>query len=207
MSEENDLIFRIIQIGDSGVGKTSIFRRYVYNTFEENTMSTIGLQFSFKEITLANNKTLKLKLLDTAGEEKYRSLSKSFFRNADAALFVFALNRLESFEHINEWVQLFKDNHDRVDKIPKYLIGNKSDLLSSREVDQKLIDDLEKQLGYKYVATSALNNSNIEALFKDIGEALFKNYKDDKDQKAFKIKNKNQDKEVKSKCSLCNERL
>ena len=120
--EENDLIFRIIQVGDSGVGKTSIFRRYVYETFDENTMSTIGLQFSFKEVELANKKILKLKLLDTAGQEKYKSLSKTFFRNADAVLFVFALNKLETFEHINEWVQLFKDNNDKVDKIPKYLI-------------------------------------------------------------------------------------
>ena len=205
MSDENDLVFSIIEVGDSGVGKTSIFRRYVYDTFDENTMSTIGLQFSFKEITLANNKTLKLKLLDTAGQEKYRSLSKSFFRNAHAALFVFALNRLESFEHINEWIQQFKENHDRVDQIPKYLIGNKSDLIESREVDQKLIDNLVKKLGYKYFETSALNNSYIEDLFKDIGESLYDNYKDDKDQKAFKIKNKN--KEGKSKCSLCNEKV
>ena len=205
MSDENDLVFSIIEVGDAGVGKTSIFRRYVYNTFDENTMSTIGLQFSFKEITLANNKTLKLKLLDTAGQEKYRSLSKSFFRNAHAALFVFALNRLESFEHINEWIQQFKENHDRVDQIPKYLIGNKSDLLDAREVDQKLIDNLVKKLGYKYYETSALNNSNIEDLFIDIGESLYENYKDDKDQKAFKIKNKSKSKETKSKCSLCNE--
>ena len=62
MSDENDLVFSIIEVGDAGVGKTSIFRRYVYNTFDENTMSTIGLQFSFKEITLANNKTLKVKI-------------------------------------------------------------------------------------------------------------------------------------------------
>ena len=205
--EENDLIFRIIQVGDSGVGKTSIFRRYVYETFDENTMSTIGLQFSFKEVELANKKILKLKLLDTAGQEKYKSLSKTFFRNADAALFVFALNKLETFEHINEWVQLFKDNNDKVDKIPKYLIGNKSDLFDEREVDQKLIDDLEKNLGYKYYPTSALNNSNIDSLFKDIAETLFKNYKEDKDQKAFKIKSKNKDKEIKSKCNLCNERV
>ena len=204
MSDENDLVFSIIEVGDAGVGKTSIFRRYVYNTFDENTMSTIGLQFSFKEITLANNKTLKLKLLDTAGQEKYRSLSKSFFRNAHAALFVFALNRLESFEHINEWIQQFKENHDRVDQIPKYLIG-KSDLFDAREVDQKLIDNLVKKLGYKYYETSALNNSNIEDLFIDIGESLYENYKDDKDQKAFKIKNKSKNKEKSSKCSLCNE--
>ena len=208
MSEEKELTFSIIQIGDSGVGKTSIFRRYVYNTFEDNTMSTIGLQFSFKDVTLDNNITLKLKLLDTAGQEKYKSLSKSFFRNAHAALFVFALNRMETFQHITEWVELFKENHDRVDKIPKYLIGNKSDLIKSREVDQKLIDDLENQLGFKYFPTSALNNYNIDALFKDIANTLYQAYKDDKNdkgQKSFKIKNKN--KVVKSKCALCKENV
>ena len=99
----DDLSFRIITIGDSGVGKTAIIRRYVYNTFDQENLSTIGVNFSFKEIILKNSQRLKLKLIDTAGQEKYRSLSKSYYKNADGVLFVFSLNDLQSFQNLNDW--------------------------------------------------------------------------------------------------------
>ena len=199
MSDESEITFKIITVGESGVGKTSIFRRFVYNSFEENTLTTLGLQFSFKDVTLSSGQKIKLKLIDTAGEEKYRSLSKSYFKNADVALFVFSLNNPVTFEHINDWVDLFKENHDKVDKIPKYLIGSKNDL--EQKVDQGKIDELAKNLGYKYISTSALRNDNIENLFNDISETVFKTYNPDKNQKTIKLKNK---KPIKTtKCAIC----
>ena len=199
MSEDSEITFKIITVGESGVGKTSIFRRFVYNSFEENTLTTLGLQFSFKDVTLSSGQKIKLKLIDTAGEEKYRSLSKSYFKNADVALFVFSLNNPVTFEHINDWVDLFKENHDKVDKIPKYLIGSKNDL--EQKVEQGKIDELIKKLGYKYIPTSALNNNNIEYLFNDISETAFKTYDPEKNQKIIKLKNKKQVKTT--KCSIC----
>ena len=85
----NDLTFKIITLGDSGVGKKAIIRRFVFNTFEINKLSTIGVNFSFKDVRLKNGKNVKLKLIDTAGQERYKSVSKSYFRNADGVLFVF----------------------------------------------------------------------------------------------------------------------
>ena len=179
--KESNLTFSIIIIGDAGVGKTSIYRRYVYETFDQNTLSTIGLQFSFKDVELNNKKIIKLKLIDTAGEEKYRSLSKSYFRNADAAIFVFAFDNLSSFQNITNWIEIFKNNHDRVDNIPKYLVGNKNDL--EKTVEKNLVDGLRKKIGYKYFSTSALNNDNIEELFKDLAEKVFKSYNPNAKQK------------------------
>ena len=98
--EDEELIFRIITLGNSGVGKTSILKRYVFNKFEESAISSIGVIFSFKDVAIKNdeNKKVKLKLIDTAGEEKYRSLSKSYYKTAEAVIFVFALNSKESFD-------------------------------------------------------------------------------------------------------------
>ena len=199
MSEESEITYKIITVGESGVGKTSIFRRFVYSSFEDNTLTTLGLQFSFKDVTLSSGQKIKLKLIDTAGEEKYRSLSKSYFKNADVALFVFSLDNVNSFEHINDWVELFKENHDKVDKIPKYLIGSKNDL--EQNVDQGKIDELTQKLGYKYISTSAKSNNNIEYLFNDISETVFKTYNPDKNQKTIKLKNKKPPKTT--KCAIC----
>ena len=199
MSEENEITFKIITVGESGVGKTSIFRRYVYNTFEENTLTTLGLQFSFKDVVLKNEQKIKLKLIDTAGEEKYRSLSKSYFKNSDVVLFVFALDNPDSFERINDWIDLFKENHDKVDKIPKYLVGSKNDL--EQKIEQGKINELAKKFDFKFITTSALSNNNIEYLFNDISETLFKSYKPDKGQQKIRLKNKKEFKTT--KCSIC----
>ena len=182
---DDELIFKIITIGDSGVGKTSIVRRYVYNVFDESTMSTIGLSFCFKEITLKNGKKIQLKLLDTAGQEKYNALTKSYFKNAEGVLFVFDFNQLESFENIGHWVKLFEENNNGKG-IPKYLIGNKSDL--EKKVDQKLIDDFIEKYNYKFKECSALNNANIEEIFQDISEIMYRNHLlMDKEQKHIKV--------------------
>ena len=164
---------KIITLGESGVGKTSIIRRYIHNIFDENNLSTIGLNFSFKEVKLKDGNIINLKLIDTAGQEKYRALAKSYFKNVDAALFVFAINSQESFDNIKNWIKLFDDNHNGKTGIPKYLIGNKSD--QERVVQDDLIEQLKNEYkDYKYFETSAKNNDGIENLFKEIGEDLYK---------------------------------
>ena len=163
---------KIITLGESGVGKTSIIRRYIHNIFDENNLSTIGLNFSFKEVKLKDGNIINLKLIDTAGQEKYRALAKSYFKNVDAVLFVFAINSQESFDNIKNWIKLFDDNHNGKTGIPKYLIGNKSD--QERVVKDDLIEQLKNEYkDYKYFETSAKNNDGIEKLFKDIGEDLY----------------------------------
>ena len=132
-------IFKVITIGDCGVGKTSIIRRYVLNNFEDN-LPTIGINFSFKNITLKNGKVVKLKLIDTAGQEKYKSLAKSYYKNVDGVWFVFAVNEKKTFDNIREWMTLFKENNNGKEGIPKYLIGNKDDLDKDKWIDQDLID-------------------------------------------------------------------
>ena len=203
--EEGKKVFKVITIGDSDVGKTSIIRRYISGIFDPNTMSTIGLNFSLKEITLKHKVKINLKIVDTAGQEKHKSLTKSYFKNSDAVLFVFDINKKESFESINEWIKIFEENNNR-NKIPKYLIGNKSDKVN--EISQDMVDKfLNEHNEFKYVKTSALKNENIEKLFKDISEDIWENFINSYqgEQKTQLIKQYTEQKNIKILVSaLCN---
>ena len=178
MSKEKEgIIFRVISIGDSGVGKTAINKRYVYNTFSTDSLSTIGLNFSFKDVILKNGTKVQLKLIDTAGQEKYKGMTKSYYKNAEGVLFVFAFNDKKSFENIGEWMKTFKDNNSK-EGIPSYLIGNKCDLTTGVEVTKEMIDEFIKKNNIeKYMPTSASANTNIDIVFQDMAEIMYEDYK------------------------------
>ena len=164
---------RVISLGDSGTGKTSIINRYAKNIFEENPYSTIGINFIVKKIKFKDGNTISLKLIDTGGQEKYRALGKSYIKNADAVLFVFAFNDKDSFDNIEEWINLFKKNHSDEDYIPMYLVGNKTDL--ERKVSNDLINQFkEVNKGFKYYETSTKENKRINELFEELAKDLYK---------------------------------
>ena len=162
--------YKIIALGDSGVGKTSIFQRFSTNKFDDNILSTIGLSFSDKMLTLKNGEKVKLKLVDTAGQEKFNALTKSYYKNAQGVLFVFDHNDKESFEHIEKWIELFEENTNN-NETPKFLIGNKNDLPKFDE--QESFDDfINKHNILHYISTSAKDNINITEIFKEMAEIM-----------------------------------
>ena len=189
--------YKIITLGDSGVGKTSILKRYIHNKFEEENMSTIGLSLAFKEITLKNNTKIILKLIDTAGQERYRALTRTYYKNADGALFVFAHDDKESFEHIENWKHLFEENNDST-KIPIFLIGNKNDQPKFNKEDS--FDDFIKENNItKYISTSAKDNINIDIIFEEMAEII-----NSKRRKKSEKQNIKKLKPNKSECVSCN---
>ena len=168
--EPNDIEYKIITLGNAGVGKTSIIQRFLSDNFNPDQLTTLGISFNFKTITI-NKTNLKLKLIDTGGQEKYRSLSLSYFRHADVVLFVFDLNSENSFNSIQYWIDLFNDNNGDKNVKSKYLIGNKNDL--EQKVKQNIIDDLVKANNLTYISTSAKTKTQIDEMFLYIGEELY----------------------------------
>ena len=169
--EKNNLEYKIITLGDSSVGKTSIINRFINDTFDEELTPTLGIKHTFKTLEI-NNTKVKLSVIDTNGQEKYRSLSVSYFRHADVVLFIFNLNEPLSFNNIQEWINVFNDNNNKKKVILKYLIGSKSDL--EQRVDQNLIDEFANNNNMLYMATSAKTNNQINELFQKIGEDILK---------------------------------
>ena len=175
IKEKNLITFNIITLGEPNVGKTSIIKRYLYNKFDEMTMPTIGINSGFKEIKLKSNEKVILKIIDTAGQEKFNSLSKNYFKNADAVLFVFSLDKKGSLDTIQEWKQLFEDNKIR-EGIPAFLIRNKCDL-DKEEFDEELVEDLLRENYFlRFASISAKNDININELFEDLAENCYKKY-------------------------------
>jgi small GTP-binding protein len=217
----NTININVITLGESGVGKTSIIKRYVYGTFEEETISTIGLNFGYKVITLSDNNKIKLKLVDTAGQERYRALNKNYFKNGEAVLYVFSFDKIGSFDKIKEWKQMFSENQTG-EGIPSFLIRNKCDLDENdgrdsdkiHESNLEIIDDdtinkfVEENNFSKYVISSAKDDKNIKNIFQEISEIWYKSNKNIKKKQTTKVlQNTNKkEKEYQKKsrrCFLC----
>lgn len=171
MQNNYDLEYNIITLGESGVGKTSIINRYVDDTFNNDEISTFGIKRSFKIYTVNNGKNLKINLIDTGGQEKYRSLSVNYFRNVDVVLFVFDLNQKLSFENLQIWINYFNENNNGKYVKEKFLIGNKNDL--ENNVEKNLIDEFSKKNKLIYWEISAKTSYQINELFQFIADELY----------------------------------
>jgi len=163
-------LFRIILLGDSGVGKDSIVKRFNNNIFDDNNSSTVGINFSIREMIVNKKDKIKLKLIDTCGQEKYRSLSKAYLKNTDAVLFVFSMNDKDSFYSITEWIKLL-DEYNCKENIIKYLVGNNNDLKS--EIEGNLIDKFSQENNIPYIKISSRSIIDVDNLFEDLGKKLY----------------------------------
>ena len=197
--DEEKIIFNIIAIGDSQVGKTAIVHRFMENEFNQISLSTIGYIQSIKPLTMKDDEKIELKITDTAGQEQYKSLATQCVKNVSTVLFVFDLSNKKSFNNIKEWIRFFNDNANNRD-IPKYLIGNKKDL--EREVSQDMIDIfMDENKGFIYKETSAKEDNNvIKDLFEEIALNLYEMYKTNKISKTKNKKLKLNGEEGNKKC-------
>ena len=178
MSEEDDdkkydYIFKLILIGSSGVGKTSILQRYIQKIFNDDYTCTIGVDFFMKSMKI-DDKLIKLQLWDTAGTEKFKSITTGYYRGANAAFIVFDLTSRKSFESVSEWIENYYKYSNPDYERHVILIGNKSDLKNERIITENEIDDFVKLNKIKYFETSAKNGENIDECFLFIAEKLMK---------------------------------
>jgi Ras-related protein Rab-11A len=163
-------LFKISLIGDSSTGKTSILLRFIDDYFTEDTKSTIGVDFKLVSLELEPKIYAKMQIWDTCGSERFKSLTSSFIKTCTAFILVFDLTRRNTFQNIDHWINIIKENTN-----PKFLIliGNKSDLKEERVIDKEIIlDYCEKHL-FNYMEISAKNNINIEKLFKEVAYQLY----------------------------------
>ena len=173
MSSENNT-FKILTIGESQVGKTSILRRYVDNKFERHHLATIGIDYQTKTLKI-KDKEIKLKIWDTAGQERYRNIANHAYKGADGIILVYDITDELSFSKISDWMEQINSNLSR-NEIGIILIGNKSDI-KERAVDKIKGEEKAKEYGIEYYETSALNGNGINEAFEGLAKQILKNYK------------------------------
>ena len=168
MSSNSESI-KIVLIGESGVGKTSIISQFVNQVFQEDVESSSSGTYNSKTLIYDNNKVLKLEIWDTAGQEKYRSLASMFYKEASAAILVYDITRKDSFEQIQQyWASQLKENSPS--NIILALCGNKSDLIEEEKVDEEEARNYAQEINAIFYPTSAKNDSGITDLFLQIAK-------------------------------------
>ena len=169
-SEEYDYLFKVVLIGDSGVGKSNLLSRFTRNEFSLETKATIGVEFATRSVTISN-KVIKAQIWDTAGQERYRAITSAYYRGAVGAMLVYAINSRDSFCNAERWLNELRDNADR--NIMIMLVGNKSDLKHLREVPTEEAKDFAKKHNLSFMETSALDSSNVEDAFKSVIDSIY----------------------------------
>ena len=168
--------FKISILGESTVGKTSIVNTYSKNQFSYNTVLTTGI-VSFMKKKQFDNKEYNFKIFDTAGQERYRSLSNTTIQIADGFFMVFAVDNKNSFNKIVDWINFIEDNVNLEEKV-LYLIGNKIDVKTEvRQVTKEEAEDFANSKNSKYFETSALKNEGINEAFEEIFKDIYQMHK------------------------------
>ncbi len=169
---EFDFLIKIVLIGDTSVGKSNLLSRYVRNNFDEESKGTIGVDFAAKQIII-NGKKIKVQIWDTAGQEKFRAIIKSYYNNAHGFVVVYDVTKESSFLHLKNWIQILEENSIKDPKI--LMIGNKIDLEAEREVSPFDGEEMAKQHKSYFMETSAKTNPDncVEKAFQILIENIF----------------------------------
>ncbi|KAI8349634.1 GTP-binding protein [Choanephora cucurbitarum] len=166
-----DYLFKIVIIGDSGVGKSNLLLRYTSDEFMEDSRSTIGVEFATKSLKI-NDSFVKAQIWDTSGQERYKAITSAFYRGAVGALLVYDVTRKSSFEHVNQWLKELREHTE--DTIPLVLIGNKLDLANTnRAVSTDLAKQFATDANMLFFETSAYDATNVTMAFETMFDHVY----------------------------------
>jgi len=162
MNPEYDYLFKLLLIGDSGVGKSCLLLQFADNTYTESYISTIGVDFKIKTIEL-DGKKIKLQIWDTAGQERFRTITAAYYRGAHGIIVVYDVTDQESFNNVRQWMT--EIDRYASDNVNRLLVGNKCDLTTKKMIDYATAKELADSMGIAFLETSAKNSTNVEQAF------------------------------------------
>ncbi|XP_064392537.1 ras-related protein Rab-35-like [Halichondria panicea] len=174
MAREYDHLFKLLIIGDSGVGKSSLLLRFADNLFSGTYITTIGVDFKIRTIDI-NGEKVKLQIWDTAGQERFRTITSTYYRGTHGVIVVYDVTNGESFVNVKRWLQEIDQNCDVVNRI---LVGNKNDCPERKVVQTEDATKFSEQIGIELFETSAKENLNVEEVFFAITRLVLQTKKD-----------------------------
>ena len=183
--DENEISCKVVLVGNSGVGKTCIINQYITNVFNEEQLTTTGATYSTKKLFIeSKNKTISFEIWDTAGQGKYRSLTKMFYKDSSIVIMVYDITNEESFNDIkNYWFEEVINNIN--ENVIMAIVGNKNDLIENEKVNEEEVKNFANEKGMHYAFISAKMKNGIDELFKDIGNKYYDSLKITDDDEEF----------------------
>ena len=169
--QEYDYLFKLLLIGNSSVGKSSLLFRFVENVWDDSFVPTIGVDFKLKTLEV-NGKKVKLQIWDTAGQERFKNITASYNRGGNGVLVVYDITERESFDNLTSWLIEIEKNANK--NVYKLLIGNKCDLEDKRKVTYQEGKDFAESNGMKFIETSAKDNTKVQEAFELLTSEIMK---------------------------------
>ena len=170
--EDNyEMMFKVVLVGDSFVGKTNIMSKYLKDEFHEDSKATVGVEFGSKQFTIEGH-SIKAQIWDTAGQERYKAITSAYYKGAKGAFVVYDITRKTSFESIDRWVNDLTAAADK--KITIVVIGNKSDLEDQRQITKEQGEEKSAKLEVAFLETSALSGENLDKAFELMMNEIYK---------------------------------
>ena len=197
ISQDYDYLFKALLLGDSDVGKSSLILRYTEETFNSKLVNSIGVDFKMKKKEV-DGKIIKLQIWDTAGHERFRSITYSYYRGANAIIIVFDLSDKKSFISITEWLKQIEKHAN--ENVFKFLVGNKSDLVEERKVTYEEAKQYADDHELPYIETSAKEGININELFDESIKSFLTNTKSFRGEKNIKLNSETTNSSERSLC-------
>ena len=194
-SNDSDLVIKILLLGDSEVGKSCFLMRYSENVFIENYITTIGLDYKLKTVKLDTGKTIKVQLWDTAGQDKYRTIAKNYYKGSHGILLLYDITKQSSFDNIREWVRDIKEEVS--EKAIIFLIGNKIDIEDQRKISKEKGEELAEEFKIPFFEASAKSGENVDEVFKALYNKICEIYGDLEKERGSKLIKKSK---MKKKC-------
>lgn len=180
VDEAYDYLFKVVLIGDSGVGKSNLLSRYTKNEFHLGSKATIGVELAHKTIEI-DDKNVRAQIWDTAGQERYRAITSAYYRGALGAILVYDIAKVTSFQNLDRWIEELKQHADA--NITVIIVGNKSDLKHLRIVETKRGQQYATDHGMLFMETSALDCTNVTEAFEDLLMEIYEGVKEREKQR------------------------
>ncbi|XP_060911495.1 ras-related protein Rab-6A isoform X1 [Labrus mixtus] len=162
--------FKLVFLGEQSVGKTSLITRFMYDSFDNTYQATIGIDFLSKTMYLEDRTQIRLQLWDTAGQERFRSLIPSYIRDSAAAVVVYDITNVNSFQQTTKWIDDVRT--ERGSDVIIMLVGNKTDLADKRQITTEEGEQRAKEMNVLFIETSAKTGYNVKQLFRRVAAAL-----------------------------------
>ena len=174
MADKKEFLYKILLLGDSSVGKTCFLMRYSDNTFQEIHMSTIGLDYKLKNVQLDEGKIVKIQIWDTAGQDRFRSITKNYYKGAHGIIVMYDITNTKSFENVKNWIEQIRE--EVTNKVIIFLVGNKTDDIENRKVKSEEGQKMAVDCGLSFFECSAKSGENVDHIFHELVKKVVETY-------------------------------